>query len=103
MSFFEHLKKQASAEWRAYTEHPFTEGLADGSLPDKKYFTVGSKIYTDAQIRYKGIKNFEIFAGVNNLFNVKQPPLWVGTPNGSPNAIWDIIGRRYYGGVRAKF
>ena len=77
--------------------------LADGSLPDKKYFTVGSKIYTDAQIRYKGIKNFEIFAGVNNLLNVKQPPLWVGTPNGSPNAIWDIIGRRYYGGVRAKF
>ena len=37
MSFFEHLKKQASAEWRAYTEHPFTEGLADGSLAEAAF------------------------------------------------------------------
>jgi iron complex outermembrane receptor protein len=77
--------------------------LANGSLPDQKYFTVGSKIYTDAQIRYKGIENFELFVGANNLFNVQAPPLWVGTPNGSPNAVWDIIGRRFYGGVRVKF
>src|SRR4026208_82851 len=34
MSFLERLKTEASAEWRAYTEHPFTEGLADGSLPE---------------------------------------------------------------------
>ena len=34
MSFFERLKTAASAEWRAYTEHPFTEGLADGSLTE---------------------------------------------------------------------
>ncbi|OSI31764.1 MULTISPECIES: thiaminase II [Bradyrhizobium] len=33
MSFFERLKTAASVEWRAYTEHPFTNGLADGSLP----------------------------------------------------------------------
>src|SRR6476659_4264240 len=33
MNFFERLKTAASAEWRAYTGHPFTEGLADGSLP----------------------------------------------------------------------
>src|SRR3954468_4554774 len=26
MSFFERLKTEASAEWRAYTEHPFTNG-----------------------------------------------------------------------------
>lgn len=32
MRFFERLKAAASAEWRAYTEHPFTDGLADGSL-----------------------------------------------------------------------
>jgi iron complex outermembrane recepter protein len=77
--------------------------LADGTLPDKKYFTVGSKIYTNAQVRLKAIDNFEFYAGVNNLFNVQQPPLWVGTPNGNPNAIWDIIGRRYYAGARIKF
>ncbi|WP_291861727.1 thiaminase II [Bradyrhizobium sp.] len=32
MSFFERLKRAASAEWRAYSEHPFTNALADGSL-----------------------------------------------------------------------
>lgn len=33
MSFFERLRARAHAEWRAYTEHPFTNGMADGSLP----------------------------------------------------------------------
>lgn len=33
MTFFERLKREAAAEWRAYTEHPFTHGMADGTLP----------------------------------------------------------------------
>ena len=37
MSFFEQLKTAAAAEWRAYPEHPFTEGLADGSLPEAAF------------------------------------------------------------------
>jgi thiaminase/transcriptional activator TenA len=37
MSFFERLKSAASAEWRAYTEHPFTDGLADGSLSEAAF------------------------------------------------------------------
>jgi thiaminase/transcriptional activator TenA len=37
MSFFERLKTEASAEWRAYTEHPFTNGLADGSLAEAAF------------------------------------------------------------------
>ncbi|MEY9182286.1 thiaminase/transcriptional activator TenA [Bradyrhizobium sp. USDA 326] len=37
MSFFERLKAAASTEWRAYTEHPFTNGLADGSLPEAAF------------------------------------------------------------------
>jgi thiaminase/transcriptional activator TenA len=37
VSFFERLKIEASAEWRAYTEHPFTSGLADGSLPEAAF------------------------------------------------------------------
>jgi thiaminase (transcriptional activator TenA) len=32
MSFFERLKAAASAEWRSYTEHPFTDAMANGSL-----------------------------------------------------------------------
>ena len=37
MSFFERLKTAASAEWRAYTEHPFTNALADGSLAEASF------------------------------------------------------------------
>jgi thiaminase/transcriptional activator TenA len=37
VSFFERLKQEAAAEWRAYTEHPFTDGLADGSLPETAF------------------------------------------------------------------
>ena len=37
MSFFERLKTEASAEWRAYTEHPFTNGLGDGSLAEAAF------------------------------------------------------------------
>ena len=37
MRFFERLKAEASAEWRAYTEHPFIAGLADGTLPEKAF------------------------------------------------------------------
>ena len=37
MSFFERLKREASAEWRAYTEHPFTIGMADGTLTEAAF------------------------------------------------------------------
>jgi thiaminase/transcriptional activator TenA len=37
MSFFERLKRAASAEWRTYTGHPFTEALADGSLAETAF------------------------------------------------------------------
>jgi thiaminase (transcriptional activator TenA) len=37
MPIFERLKAEASAEWRTYTEHPFTNGLADGSLTEAAF------------------------------------------------------------------
>jgi thiaminase/transcriptional activator TenA len=37
MGFFERLKTAAAPEWRAYTEHPFTNGLADGSLAESAF------------------------------------------------------------------
>jgi len=37
MNFFERLKAAAAAEWRAYTGHPFTNALADGSLPEAAF------------------------------------------------------------------
>jgi thiaminase/transcriptional activator TenA len=37
MSFFERLKRDASVEWRAYTEHRFTTGMADGTLNEAAF------------------------------------------------------------------
>lgn len=37
MTFFARLKSAAAAEWRAYTEHPVTNALADGSLPEPAF------------------------------------------------------------------
>ena len=37
MRFFERLKAAASAEWRVYTEHPFTNGMANGLLAEAAF------------------------------------------------------------------
>src|SRR5262245_60583433 len=37
MSFFERLKAASEAEWRSYIEHPFTNAMADGSLPEPAF------------------------------------------------------------------
>jgi thiaminase (transcriptional activator TenA) len=37
MSLFARLKAAIPADWRAYTEHPFTQGMADGSLPEAAF------------------------------------------------------------------
>ncbi len=34
MSFFEQLKTASHVEWHAYTQHPFTNAMADGTLPE---------------------------------------------------------------------
>src|SRR5262245_37288793 len=37
MSFFERLKAASETEWRSYIEHPFTNAMADGSLPEPAF------------------------------------------------------------------
>jgi thiaminase (transcriptional activator TenA) len=37
MSFFARLKAAASAEWWSYTEHPFTDAMANGSLAEAAF------------------------------------------------------------------
>jgi len=37
VGFYEWLKGEASAEWHAYVEHPFTTAMADGSLPQPAF------------------------------------------------------------------
>lgn len=37
VSFFERLKNGAADDWRAYTHHPFTNAMADGTLPESAF------------------------------------------------------------------
>lgn len=85
-----------------YERFQTTYVLADGSLPDKKYFRIDSIIYTDAQVRFKVMDEMQFFAGVKNLFDVDRPPLYTGVA-GNINGQYDPIGRRFYAGARLKF
>lgn len=76
--------------------------LADGSLPDRKYFRIDSVIYTDAQVRVKVMDEMQFFIGVKNLFDVDRPPLYSGVA-GNINGSYDPIGRRFYAGARLSF
>ncbi len=76
--------------------------LADGSLPDKKYFRIDSVIYTDAQIRVNVMDEMQFFIGAKNLFDVDRPPLYSGVA-GNINGTFDPIGRRFYAGARLSF
>jgi thiaminase/transcriptional activator TenA len=37
VSFFADLKAKAAPEWRAYTHHPFTTAMANGTLPEPAF------------------------------------------------------------------
>lgn len=43
MSFFEKLKAATPVEWRAYTEHAFTEAMADGTLAESPFGTTSCR------------------------------------------------------------
>lgn len=62
--------------------------------------------YHDVQLKYDFDK-FELYAGVNNLFN-KQPPFIVGGNSQWPGAntvadTYDLLGRMFYAGAMFKF
>ncbi|HEX8030334.1 MAG TPA: TonB-dependent receptor [Vicinamibacterales bacterium] len=65
--------------------------------------------YSDIQAKFTvgEDKNYEVYFGVNNLFD-KQPPIVADLTNQWPGtntvaSTYDLLGRRLYAGVRAKF
>ena len=68
---------------------------------------VGSRTYTDFQLTYELYKSTELYAGLENAFNTKAPPIISGLPGSSTGTetdagTYDPIGRRWYVGVRVK-
>ena len=47
MSFFDRLKIASAREWGGYTQHPFTDAMGDGSLPQAafKYYLVQDYLF----------------------------------------------------------
>ncbi len=75
----------------------------------KKDNDIGAVVYLDMSVKYKidgllGSKS-EIYAGVDNLLDRKPPVTPVDfISNSATNAsIYDVIGRKFYVGVRANF
>lgn len=69
---------------------------------------VKAKFYSDLQVKANIMKNFEFYAGVNNLFDVSPPPIVSGLPSNVTGAetdsgTYDAIGRRFYAGARIRF
>lgn len=68
---------------------------------------IGAHTYHNVRVGFEFAKDSEIFAGVNNLFD-KKPPLFASGTSGTQAldtipAYYDIFGRSYFVGVKAKF
>ncbi|MDT9600373.1 TonB-dependent receptor [Sphingosinicella rhizophila] len=82
---------------------------APGGLSEEQN-NVGSYIYVDLSARYNigdllGGGDTEIYAGVDNLFDRDPPiiPTDFISNVGTNASIYDVIGRKFFVGVRAKF
>lgn len=57
--------------------------------------------YQDIRVAFDVNKSFNIYGGVDNIFN-RQPPLGL-TGTGAGSGIYDVRGRSFFAGVKAKF
>lgn len=79
-----------------------------GTGVNMKYFRIDPVFYTDVNLKYTLADHYEFYFGVKNLFNIDPPPLWAGLPGNTgdaqtDSALYDAVGRRFYGGVRFQF
>ena len=75
---------------------------------DAECVSVGAEFYLDSQVNMKVTEEFELYLGVDNLFDNKAPNLLSGTTfnvTGTDTAadVYDVFGRRFYTGVRMRF
>lgn len=100
------LQYRGTYTGKAYLDDQF---LAQFGLDRTSPFgRVAPKFYSDLQVTAQVLKNFEFYAGANNLFNVSPPPIISGLPGNVTGAetdsgTYDAIGRRYYAGARIRF
>lgn len=71
----------------------------DADYADTRYYP--DVFYHDARVNFEAGKNFNFYVGVDNLTN-RKPPLGL-TGVGGGSGIYNIRGRNYFAGVRARF
>jgi iron complex outermembrane receptor protein len=97
----------------AYRRGPLTAGIhwrfIDGMVHQDKIVSptattpgVPAYNYFDLDGHWSPVEHLEINAGVTNLTD-KGPPLVSGTPLTTDSATYDILGRAYFVGFKAKF
>lgn len=84
------------------------EAFEIGPPIDKHDLAIPAQFYLDAQVTFTPARQYEFFAGVDNLLDNKAPNLLSGTSfnvTGSDTAadVYDIFGRRFYAGARLRF
>jgi iron complex outermembrane receptor protein len=89
---------------KSYEDDQF---LATFDLDDDA-ISVPAEFYLDTQVTFTPLRSYEFFFGVDNILDNDAPNLLSGTTfnnTGSDTAaaVYDIFGRRYYAGVRARF
>jgi outer membrane receptor for ferrienterochelin and colicin len=89
----------ASLRWRHI---PAMNDITAVTRPASPTAGVAKYDVFDLTVHYKLNKTFDLRGGVNNLFN-RNPALVPGNQNLTLPASYDIIGRAFFLGMRAKF
>jgi iron complex outermembrane recepter protein len=75
------------------------------AIADATPVVVGSTTYVDFSASFDFNERVQVYAGIDNAFD-EQPPLLTSSWGGDANTdvtMYDVIGRRYFLGMRAKF
>jgi outer membrane receptor protein involved in Fe transport len=94
-----------------YDQQPdrFEQNSATGDPVIDGHNKIKSRLYHDVQLKADVGEKFELFFGVNNLFDRKPPKLedtvFAGTITGTTTAadVYDPFGRRFYAGAQVRF
>lgn len=96
---YEHASGSANLRWRHI---PAMKDVTSVTTPANPIAGVAKYDIFDLSGRYALNKTVELRAGIANLFN-RNPALVPGNQNMTLSGTYDIVGRSYFAGVRAKF
>jgi iron complex outermembrane receptor protein len=92
---------------KSYEDDQFHAAFEDQGIENKD-ISVPAEFYLDTQVTFTPLRSYEFFFGVDNILDNDAPNLLSGTTFNNTGtdtaaAVYDIFGRRYYAGVRARF